>query len=295
MIFTGIAVYIFGESRIQHSVRAFIAIRHQSFEPLTCRVSKESLPNHLKHCKIQHIECDQSSFFINGVCDPVSAVRQQQHQFLNSFLALRQTNSEAAIGYYGIVHIPLQFCAGYAISTWSKVVLFELDRNTNNWYKLATGDGLKLGLSARVTACPANAVAVAIRIAISLDISKNDVDDVVPQPYEDIQIEIGKRRIDAVTHYGQVNEICKAFRQVLDDLHARVDKSLIVHIFYAGPVSLGFSLGRRISQTIHHQVIVYNYTAHTSPRYAWGIKINSDDSPESKVVWTKSLTHGTRE
>jgi hypothetical protein len=285
-------VYIFDESRIQQPVGTFIAIRHQSFEPLTGRLSEESLPDHLRHCKIQHIECDQSSFLTSGVCDPVGAVRQQHNQFVNNLLAWRRANPEAAISYYGIVHIPLQFCAGYAVSTWPKVVLFELDRNTNCWYELATGNGPKLGLSVKTISRPANAVAVAIRIAISFDISQNDLDDVVSQPYEDIQIEIEKRRIDAITHYNQVNEVCNAFRQVLDNLHGRVDKSLIVHVFYAGPVSLGFSLGRRISRTIHHQVNVYNYTARTSPRYAWGIKINSGDSPESSVVWTKSLTHG---
>jgi hypothetical protein len=281
-----------GESHIQQPVGTFIAIRHQSFDPLTSRLFEQSLPDHLRHCKIQHIECDQSSFLTSGVCDPVGAVRQQHNQFVNNLLAGFRANPEAAIGYYGIVHIPLQFCAGYAVSTWPKVVLFELDRNTNCWYELATGNGQKLGLSVKTISRPANAVAVAIRIAISFDISKNDVDDVVPQPYEDIQIEIEKRRIDALTHYSQVNEVCHAFRQVLDDLHGRVDKSLIVHIFYAGPVSLGFSLGRRISRTIHHQVIVYNYTALTSPHYAWGLKINSVDSPESRVVWTKSLTRG---
>jgi len=206
-------------------------------------------------------------------------------------LTLFQSHTNAVIGYYGIVQIPLQFFTGYAVSTWPKVTLFELDRNTNCWYELAMGDSPQLRLNVRTISRPVNAVAVVIRIAISFDISKNDVDDVVPQPYQDIQIKMGKPRIDAITHYSQINEVCSAFRQVLDDLHARVDKSLIVHIFYAGPVCLGFSLGRRISRTIHHQVIVYNYTTHTSPRYAWGVKINSVGSPESKVVSTKLLIH----
>ena len=286
------AGYSFSKNDIQHSTGTFFAVRHQSFESLTARISENSLPAHLRHYKIQHIEFNQSSFFTGGIYDPISAV-QQNNKLINDFLAEFQANPEVVIGYYGIVHIPLQFCVGYAVSTWPKVALFELDRNTNDWYELASDNSQKLDLSVSTLSRPANAVAVAIRIAISFDISKNDVDDVVPQPYEDIKIEIGTRCIDAITHYSQTNQVCQAFRQVLDDLHARLDKSLIVHVFYAGPVSLGFSLGRRISRTIHHQVIVYNYTAHTSPRYAWGIKINSGDSLESKVVLTKLLTHNT--
>lgn len=277
-------------TNIEHLVSTFFAIRHHSFELLTDRILEDSLPLHLRPYEIQHIEFNQSPFFTGDIYDPLRALRQI-NELINIFLTLFQSHTNAVIGYYGIVHIPLQFFTGYAVSTWPKVTLFELDRNTNCWYELAMGDSPKLRLNVRSISRPVNAVAVVIRIAISFDISKNDVDDVVPQPYEDIQIKIGKPRIDAITHYSQINEVCSAFRQVLDDLHTRVDKSLIVHIFYAGPVCLGFSLGRRISRTIHHQVIVYNYTAHTSPRYAWGVKINSVGSPESKVVSTKLLIH----
>lgn len=282
----------FGKDDIQHSAETFFAICHQSFGLLTARILESSLPAHHRHYKIQHIEFNQSSFFTGGILDPISAV-QQHNKLINDFLALFQTSPEAVIGYYGIVHIPLQFCTGYAVSTWPKIVLFELDRNTNDWYELAADNSPKLDLSVSTIPPPVNPVAVAIRIAISFNISKNDIDDVVPQPYEDIQIKIGTPHIDVITHYSQVNQVCQAFRQVLDDLHARLDKSLIVHVFYAGPVSLGFSLGRRISRTIHHQIIVYNYTAHTSPRYAWGVKVNSGDLLESKVVLTKLLTNDT--
>lgn len=245
---SGIAVYVFGESRTQPSAGTFVAIRHQSFESLVGRLAEDSLPDRLKHYKIQHIECDQSSFLTNGNCDPVSAIRYQQNQLINDLLALLRINSEVAIGYYGIVHIPLQFCAGYAVSTWPKVLLFELDRNKNFWYELATKNVPEINLSVRTISRPSNATAIVIKIAISFDISKEDIDDVVPQSYEAIQIEIGNRRIDAVTHYEQVNEICNAFRQVLDELHNRVNKSQIIHVFYASPVSLGFSLGRRIAK-----------------------------------------------
>jgi hypothetical protein len=280
---------------IQHSIGTFFAIRHQSFGLLTTRISKNYLPAHLQHYEIRHIEFDQSLFFTNGICDITGAV-QQNDKLINEFLTLFQSNPESMLGYYGIVHIPLQFCVGYALSTWTKTALFELNRDTHDWYELnSDNDSPNLSLSVKTISRPVNVVAVVIKIAISFDISQSDVDDVVPQPYEDIQIEVETRRIDAITHYSQISEICKAFRKVLDDLHARVDKSIVVHLFYAGPVSLGFSLGRRISRTIHHQVIVYNYTSDTSPRYAWGIKINSGDLAEYRVISTKLLTRDNQE
>ena len=90
--------------------------------------------------------------------------------------------------------------------------------------------------------------------------------------------------IDKITHYGQLEAICIAFRQVLDEIHAELPRNVTVHVFYAGPVSVGFALGRRISRTIHNPVIAYNYTANTNPAYAWGVEVNRDGRPDELVV-----------
>jgi hypothetical protein len=64
-----------------------------------------------------------------------------------------------------------------------------------------------------------------------------------------------------VAHHGEIETVCPAFRQVLNDLQARLEKNAIVHAFYAGPVSLGFSLGRWISWIIHHRAQPHDYDA----------------------------------
>jgi hypothetical protein len=71
--------------------------------------------------------------------------------------------------------------------------------------------------------------------------------------------------------------ICAAFRKVIDDDHIRGNR---LHIFYSGPVSLGFSLGQRINPTIHGEVRVYNYDAGASPKYNWDILLTHAPSEE---------------
>jgi hypothetical protein len=90
-------------------------------------------------------------------------------------------------------------------------------------------------------------------------------------------------RIDAINSYEDVDKICKLFRGVLDEICTRVVKSALVHVFYAGPVPLGFSLGRQISKTIHHRVVVHNYTPSSTPRYQWAVEVTSD-GPADKIV-----------
>jgi CBASS immunity sensor of nucleotide second messenger signals len=294
LIAGGVFTYIYGEhgargDRNRATVGIFIALRHQSFEPLASRLDITAMPAPPGQRTIRHVECDQSSFFRGGRIDPAGAVRHQERMAAD-LAANRTADPDAAIGYYGIVHVPLQFLAGCSVSTWPAVSLFELGRADQHWHELATGAGPALDLTVTTIDRPADPAAIVIRIAISYDVPVADVADVVAGPFEDIRIGITPPRLDAVTHYGQVDSIAAAFRRVLDDIHGRLDKAKAVHVFYAGPVSLGFSLGRRISRTIHHRVIVYNYNARATPRYVWGIEVNGDQGALPMIIQPTSLS-----
>ena len=291
LIVAGIGVYLYGEhgTRQERKLAAaqppgtFIALHHQSFEPPTARLPDSAAPSRLGRRIIRHIECDQSVFFSAGKADPAAAVRQQE-RILSDISANRRADPDAATGYYGIVHVPLQFLAGCSVSTWPKIALFELTHTDQRWHELERGRGPDLRLTVQTLQQPPVPAAIAIRIAISYEVPVSDVADVIEAPFKDIRIGLTPPRLDAVTHYGQVEAICLAFRRVLDDIHELHDRSVAVHVFFAGPVSVGFSLGRQISQTIHHRVIVYNYSARATPRYAWAIEINGDPGTTPRVL-----------
>lgn len=297
LVAAALAIYLTGEHRQRKAderaaaapAGTFVAVRHHSFEPLSGRLPDEAVPAHLGRRTIRHLEWDQALFFASTTPAPASAVNQLT-RLAADLTALHRADPDAVVGYYGIVHIPLQFLAGCSVSTWPKVVLFELDRSTRRWRELSQGKGPDLGLTVETVARPTNPTAVVIRIAVSYDVPAADAADVVAGPFEDVRISIANPRIDVVTHYGQVEALCEAFRRVLDDLHPRIDKTKLVHVFYAGPVSLGFSLGRRISRTIHHRTIVYNYTARTAPHYAWGIEVNSDPASPAEALVVRPVS-----
>lgn len=291
LIVAGVGVFIYGEhgARRERSIAAakppdtFVALRHQSFDPTTALLQDSAVPARLGRRTIRHVECDQSQFLSGGVTDPAGAVRQQE-RMTSDLAAIRRADPEAAIGYYGIVHVPLQFLAGCAVSTWHQVVLFDLKRNDQQWRELEQGSGPNLGLTVTTASRPANPVAAVVRIAISYLVPAADAAEIIGGPFEDISMAITPPRIDAVTHYSQIETVCSAFRQILDDLQARLEKDAVVHVFYAGPVALGFSLGRSISRTIHHRVQVHNYNARATPRYAWGVEVNGDPGAMPRIV-----------
>lgn len=56
-----------------------------------------------------------------------------------------------------------------------------------------------------------------------------------------------------------------------------------MHVFYAGPVSLAFSLGRRVTRTIHHRIRVHNFEGRSTPKYAWSLDVSGDLLPQAMV------------
>jgi SMODS-associated and fused to various effectors sensor domain len=279
----GIALCWLGEiaRRQNNPKRIFIAFRHQSLDPFQGRLSSEDLPPEFAGREIRELECDQSNYLTHGACDPAGAVRYQLEK-LNELKALRKSFSSEPMAYYGLAHVPLQFLAGCAMSTHASVFLFELDRRTNKWLCLQDR-GPHLLLTVNTVEQPAHALAIAIRICVSYEVTRNDVADVLPHPFEDIRIALPAPRLDAINSRSQIDEVCSRFRRVLDELHGRADKSKMIHVFYAGPASLGFSLGRQISSGVHHRVIVHNYTPSILPRYSWAVDVTSG-GPASAMV-----------
>jgi hypothetical protein len=191
----GTALCIWGElsRRRSHPKQIFIAFRHQSLEPFEDRLSPADLPPEFKDREIREVECDQSIYLTRGSCDPAGAVRQEVEKLIE-LRAMRKSFSNEPVGYYGLAHVPLQFLAGCRMSTHASIYLFELDRRTSKWRLLQTR-GPHLGLEVNTMEQPANAQAVAVRICISYEVTRNDIAEVLPFPFEDIRIGLPLREL----------------------------------------------------------------------------------------------------
>ncbi|MCM2443453.1 SAVED domain-containing protein [Agrobacterium vitis] len=261
----------------------FVAIRHQSFQPLAGTLPKEALPTRMRRRSIQSYDCELSALMTGSHVNPKAAVIQQQN-LATHIAGIRRSDPNAALGYYGIVHIPLQFLAGCSISSYPEVVLFEHDRSNGSWVELKGGNGPMLNPEVIRSLDPAAPTAAVIRIEVSYCVAPAEIAKIIPPEYREYRLAIAQPGIDKITHYGQVEAICVLFRTILDEIQNDLGNNVSVHVFYAGPVSLGFSLGRRISRTIHTRVFVYNYTAQSNPAYSWGIDVTRDAPAEAMVV-----------
>lgn len=245
-----------------------LAISHSSFPTNAPRLTASDLglPGHF----VSERSCDLSASF-TGRVDPEGALAQQELLIQDVRSLMRVAAYKVAYG--GLAHIPLQFQLGHALATGAPWRLFEKNRHQNVWCELVpSGEQLEVSTDWRVDESASCGV---IKVCVSYEIDDSSVAEVVREPAVSATLRLDPPRLDAVTAYSQVEELSRAFRSVLDGLRSRLPSHATVHVFYAGPSSVGVSLGRQISSSIHNRTLVYNYSREATPHYAWAIHVNS--------------------
>ena len=269
LLLAGIAVYAF--ERIVSICQScpFVALRHGSFAPINKPLSRGDLPAVLRIRKFEESDCDLYPFMRAEPLNVEAAV-QMQAVWTQKAKAAQSVLRSDQMGYYGIVHVPFQFLAGFSFSSFLHMHHFEWDRHKGLWRELSVKSGPPLAVHASINGNE-DADEVAIRISISYAVSLADIHAVMPAEFIDVHISLNSPKLDAISSYDHVTQICTRFRDLLDDARLRSKQK---HVFYSGPVSLGFALGQQISSTIHGRVTVYNFNANSPVRYPWGITLS---------------------
>lgn len=269
-----------------------IAIRHRSFDGAPAPLTPDALPAPYKKHAIIHEEIDQTSFFSAGILvEPAAALRVQAGLAARLRTQL-QAHAGAPIAYYGKAHIPLAFAAGYAAQVDPRVLHLELARQgPKTWLPLQPGNGPDLNVTVEETGAPVAGDAV-VRVSVSYPVDRPDIFERLPAHAQDFHLHIGTQKIDAVTHEGQVDDLARRFRSVLDRLQQQSPPPAAIHVFCAAPMSVVFALGRQVSPTIHPPVIIHNYTQASTPRYAWAVQVNGGVEP--KLILPPAVTEPSR-
>jgi len=249
-----------------------LALRHQSFLPLPRTLSIKDLPSKISPLLVRPIDCDLHALMSSDPPNILAALRVQG-DWMSKVVGTITSLPDAQIAYYGIVHIPFQFLAGFRFSTYKRVRFFELVRGQDKWLELVAQTPAK-PISIVIDSPPSPygvTEDVSVRISVSYTIQTIDVEKSIPLPYTDIHLRLATPKIDSIKSCSDVQAICSAFRNILDSDNVRGKR---IHVFYSGPVSLGFALGQQISSSIHGEIHVYNYDVNSQPPYAWSVQLS---------------------
>lgn len=273
LILLGLLVYIVERIIGAYGGQPLLALRHQSFLPIPPSLSNVDLPRRISMKRVRPIDCDLYPV-MSGTTKNLEAALSIQADWAQKAVGAITGAPDAPVAYYGIVHIPFQFLAGCRFSTYRKIELFELERGTNRWRELSSrriGNALSVKVDRHMQAGESGDVS--IRISVSYLVHLREVEKILKPPFDDIHLHITEPRIDAVRSCEDLTGIASIFRREIDSDQVRGKR---LHIFYSGPVSLGFSLGQQIRPSIHGEVRVYNYDASACPPYEWSVSMSNN-------------------
>jgi hypothetical protein len=283
LLFIPHVAWFFGWRR-QPPATKVLALRHVSLNTSVPNHLKEvDLPRALSKVPLSHLDCDQTMQMSSGALN-FSAALKNQERVTDNILVHRRTDSGTVVAYYGIAHIPLQVLAGFHLTTAVRAELFELDQAAGRWKHIAPGSGADLGPSLSSALCARQPTTAIVRVSVSAEVALTDCTEIVTGPYDEFHVKVGTPARDIVTHADQVNRIAGLFRDAVDAATRRLPPGARIHVFAAVPMSVGYSMGRLISQSMHGEVVVYNFSSQQTPRYSWGLRINVLDQGPSQVV-----------
>jgi hypothetical protein len=261
-----------------------LALRHVSLNvSVPNHLKQGDLPSSLAKVPLTNLDCDQTLQLSSGALKFRDALRKQE-KATEDILVHRRTDSGTVVAYYGIAHIPLQVLLGYQLTTAVRAELFELGQAAGRWRHIAPGSGADLAPSLSHDPCTGQPVAAIVRVSVSAEVALADCTAIVAGPHDEFHVKVAKPARDIVTHADQVNRIAGLFRDALDAATRRLPQGARIHVFAAVPMSVGCSMGRLVSQSMHGEVVVYNFSSQRTPRYSWGLRINVLDQGLSQVV-----------
>jgi len=283
LLFLPHVAWSFGWRR-QPKATKVLALRHVSLNV--------SVPNHLRNgdlppslakVLLTNLDCNQTMQLSSGALKFRDALGNQE-KATDDILVHRRTDSGTVVAYYGIAHIPLQVLFGYQLTTAVRAELFELDQAAGRWRHIAPGSGADLYPNLSHAPCAGQPTAAIVRVSVSAEVALTDCTEIVTGPHDEFHVKVAKPARDIVTHADQVNRIVGLFRDALDAATRRLPQGTRIHVFAAVPTSVGYSMGRLISQSMHAEVVVYNFSSQQTPRYSWGLRINVLHQGPSQVV-----------
>ncbi|MBE9013466.1 SAVED domain-containing protein [Pseudanabaenaceae cyanobacterium LEGE 13415] len=229
------------------------------------------------------VSLDFTQFAQGGAfTNPEEAV-QQLVDPAGALLGAIARSNEAELVFHGLVHIPLLILMGHLVSDRISVRLFEFLPNTDSssW---AWGDPTHPFPRLESYGIPNQQVwqakDVILRVSVSYSISASQAAIVAPEGAIEIDLTLSNPERSIVRSEAQVREYGQIFRRTLDLIAQKLPPGQRIHLFYAGPVSLGFHLGQQISENIHPPVIVWNYHR----KYDWAIDLSTAYLGEECIV-----------
>ena len=266
--------------------KEIIGIRHKSLGSFPKEAIKPDLPFLQKLWHYRELDVDHTDSYENGVLDDHQSIRRRIEKVPVELDGILGTSIDTPIAYYGLTHIPLAFYLGYLLSDNKyQIQLFEFNNDSGRWDQLSgIAPSLKLITNYKNLASTTEQGDVILSIGISYPVHPSEIDGLgISNILGKVSINAEHPKRQLINSETQIEQVCTEFKVVLEHIINTCPNREKVHLFYSGPVSLGFALGRCISERIDSEIVIYNYSIKEAPKYNWSLPVNSPSSATAMI------------
>ena len=278
LIFIGLALVLLSiwEGKRTRN-KEVLGIRHISLGYFPPEAIKRDLPYIQRFWHYSELVIDHSDSYNNGVLEDHNSTLRRLEKVPHQLDGILKASSDTPIAYYGLTHIPLAFYLGYLLSDNKyHIQQYELNDVDQRWNQLG-GISSPLDLKPSSDALEENTASgnVILTIGVSYPIHLSEIDELeIPNELARINIEALDPQRQLICSQVQIEQVCQVFRRRLEQIKNAYPNRVQTHIFYSGPVSLAFALGRVISERIDSEISIHNYSVKESPKYSWSLSFN---------------------
>jgi hypothetical protein len=212
------------------------------------------------------------------------AQRTLEELFRTKVAPLREKHPDYRIVYFGSSPVPLAIYLGSLLYTWQQVEVIPHHHARRAWGWFAEPERTparlaRVDLPSHGNQTPGDAV---IRVSTSHEVDPQLTRQVVPNPLVDVDIALESPAEDAFTRVEEMQEVARAFREVLDAIGDRFPGVKRVHLFASVQPGMALLLGAQINKTMHPPVQTYQYARHAEnePYHVRAVLVNAPSHPE---------------
>ncbi|MDF4203107.1 SAVED domain-containing protein [Maribacter sp. SA7] len=208
-----------------------------------------------------------------------------QDYIISDIINLKNSLINHELAYWGISRIPLTYRLGVKLSDTQTINVFDYNRKKQKWNQLSYSRVKNLLIRSNKFSIKksnihkASSEDLILSISTTFNVSKDECLKVIPNYYKIYELSmsnIGHGKRDRFKTINEINTLSEQFRQLMDEIST--DPNIkTVHLFYAGPNSLAFKFGTVLSESIHPNMRVYNYTRSDTPCFSWAYDSNKDE------------------
>lgn len=269
----------------RHSHKEVIGIRHNSLGAFPKEDVRKDLPLLQRLETYREIDVDHSDSYTKGILEDHGSVIRRLERIPQELSGLlRSAPNSPIVAYYGLPHIPLAFYLGYLLSDNKyRIQLYDLNNQSRRWDQLSGVSGF-LEIDNTLVQVPSSDEIgdVTIAVGISYPVHASEIAELgLSNILGTIEINARRPQRQLISNQDQIDQICTEFRRALEAVKNKFPHRQRIHLFYAGPVSLCFALGRCVSERIDPEIIIYNYSSKAEPKYSWSLSLNSPHLPSA--------------